>query len=270
MKIFSWTELSTETQKNIPFFSNGTGISIGSFDGIHLGHQKLLKTLVEHCTNQKLLCGVFTFSRPLPSIKHSDDYKGDITTLSQRLEIFEKFGLDFVIVADFNESFASHSGIEFLDTLIKLCNLKFLAEGIDFRCGFKGATDTQAIRYWAEQNKISTIFVDPVFYREGTDEEERISSSYIRGMILKGFFTTVTELLAHPFELDFSSFYEDFNTTNENLSSNTELIITKNKIIQVIPSESVYHCKNENNEDVRVQITPSQIILDKQATKILF
>ena len=80
--------------------------------------------------------------------------------------------------------------------------MELIAEGIDFHCGYKGATDAQAIRYWAEKNNVETVFVDPVYFKEGTDEEERISSSYIRTMIQKGFFTTANELLERPYELD--------------------------------------------------------------------
>ena len=200
MKIFYWNDL--QNQKDDFFSATKTGISIGSFDGLHKGHRVLLKTLVENCSKNKWKSGVVTFERPLPSIKHSSDYSGDISTLSQRLSLFESLGIDFVVIADFTEDFASLKGVDFLSLLVKQCNMAFLAEGVDFRCGYKGATDTSAIKYWASQNKVQCQFVNPVFYMEGTDQEERISSSFIRQMVQKSFFTTVCQLLERPYEID--------------------------------------------------------------------
>ena len=197
MQVINWNE------SNLDFLSSQTGISIGSFDGLHKGHRVLLNSLVQNCKKNNLKSGVVTFSRPLPSIKHSSDYAGDISTLKQRLELFENLGIDFVILVDFDNDFAQLKGIEFLSLLVKKYNMCFLAEGVDFRCdggkvcALLGATDSTAIQFWAKQNKIDCIFVDPVYYND-----ERISSSYIRQMIQKGFFSTVCELLERPFELD--------------------------------------------------------------------
>lgn len=263
MKVFNWNDISTNPQTAAELKAAGTGISIGSFDGIHSGHRKLLETLVANCHKEKLQAGVVTFSRPLPSIKHSSDYAGDLTTLQQRLEIFKQFNLDFVIVVNFDQTFAARSGTEFLDLLIQLCNLKILAEGVDFRCGYKGATDTQAIRYWAQNSGVETFFVDPVYYREGTDEEERISSSYIRTMIMKGFFTTAQDLLHRPYELDFSDLEME-------AAEKGKLKISKSKILQVLPPQGVYHCKNESGAEIRMEITTEDLVMDLAAKKILF
>ena len=238
MQIFKWNEIlqSLATGSEIPYFKKGCGISVGSFDGLHLGHRKLLSALVQLCKENSLLPGVISFSRPLPSIKHSGDYLGDLSTLAQRLELFEKLGLAFAIIVDFDDSFASMMGADFLNILLNVCNMSLLAEGIDFRCGFKGATDTQAIRYWAEKNNVITSFLDPVYYHEGSDEEERISSSYIRNMIQKGFFTTAQELLERPYELDIESFRKE------------------EKITQILPPDGIYHTKSENGESIRLVI----------------
>lgn len=60
MKIFSWNEIEKilESDYSHPYFKNGSGISIGSFDGIHKGHKLLLTTLIEKCRDLHLLSGV--------------------------------------------------------------------------------------------------------------------------------------------------------------------------------------------------------------------
>ena len=195
MTVFDWSLQTLDDFSQTHFFKQGTGISTGSFDGLHLGHRFLLDKLVEECKTQNLASGVITFKRPLPALKHADDYAGDISTLEERLKLLEGIGIDFVIVVDFDQEFASMKGVTFLDLLVQKLNMKLLAEGIDFRCGYKGATDTQAIKYWAAQADIQTIFVDPVYYTQADGSEERVSSSYIRHLIQKGYMTTVRELL---------------------------------------------------------------------------
>lgn len=257
MKIYSWKDIFENPHfAEADFFAPGCGITVGSFDGIHQGHSLLLKTLVNNCEKKEFLKGVVTFTRPLPSIKHSADYAGDVSTLNQRMKLLEGYGIDFVIVSDFEQSFSELSGVQFFTKLIEKCNLKLIAEGVDFRCGYKGATDASAIRYFAEDNGLESFFVEPVFYRPGTDEEERISSSYIRQMIKKGFLATVEELLQRKYSIDFGNELEgEFEISQLN---------------QVIPPVGVYHCKNEADEEVRVEITSDRIFLNQKSKEIIF
>ena len=248
MKIYTWNDilaiLNGDSNENFP----KTGISVGSFDGLHKGHRKLIGELIAAGRARGLSCGVVTFSRPLPGIKHSEDYMGDLSTLNQRLRLFEELGLDFAIIVDFDDSFASMMGTDFLSILLNVCNMELLAEGIDFRCGFKGATDAQAIRYWAEKNGVETVFVDPVYFREGTDEEERISSSYIRTMIQKGFFTTANELLERPYEIDIAQLRRAATENPPPLPGS-----------QLLPPDGLYRTENEKQELVRLTIKDGKI-----------
>lgn len=259
MKIFSWNEILNDLQNGCQcsLFSRGSGISVGSFDGLHKGHRILIKTLVEESKKKNIPSGVITFKRPLPSIKHSSDYQGDVSTLNQRLKLFEQLGLDFVILVDFNSEFAARSGSDFFQLVMKLCNMKILVEGIDFRCGYKGAMDCQAIQYFCTENKIDVHFVDPVYYSENDSLQERISSSYIRKMISMGFFATVEELLERKYQIDL----EELNASLE---------FTKGDILQVLPAAGIYHCKNQLDEDVKVEITEDILKLDVKSTYISF
>ena len=242
MKIYTWNDilaiLNGDSNEKFP----KTGISTGCFDGLHKGHRKLLSALIDACRAKGLSAGVVTFARPLPGIKHSNDYKGDLTTLNQRLNLFEQLGIDFAIIVDFDDSFASMMGADYLNILLNVCNMELLAEGIDFRCGFKGATDAQAIRYWAEKNNVETVFVDPVYFKEGTDEEERISSSYIRTMLSRGFFTTACELLERPYEIDIAALRRDPQSA------------------QLLPPDGLYRTENEKGELVRLEIKEHKIV----------
>lgn len=273
MKVFTWNDIlaSLNSGVEIPYFKNiNTGFSIGSFDGLHKGHRKLLNLLVEKCKKENLSSGVVSFTRPLPSIKHSSDYKGDLSTLPQRLKLFEQLGIDFAVIVDFDDSFSSMLGADFLNILVNVCNMKLIAEGIDFRCGYKGSTDSQAIKYFAQKNNIQAFFMNPVYQmnsenidseiiEEDEENNERISSSYIRELILKGFFTTVNELLERKYEMEIP----------ENELKN-ELKISKDRIKQVIPACGIYHCENESSKNVRVEITEKEISLSESSAKLFF
>lgn len=217
MQIFSWNDILTSlnTGKENPFFSEGCGICVGSFDGLHKGHQFLLKKMIDSCKKNELKAGAVTFTRPLPAIKHPEDYKGDICTLNQRISRLEKIGLDFIILVDFDETFASMLGSDFFTILVNVCNLKLVAEGCDFRCGYKGAMDVQALKYFCEKNEINSIFINPVYYdsenakiytpddavyseiiSNPSETIQRVSSSHIRELLQKQFHTTANLLLS--------------------------------------------------------------------------
>ncbi len=242
MNVFTWSQKELHDFSQTDFYKGGTGVSVGSFDGLHLGHRFLLQELVSKCSSKNIAPGLITFTRPLPAYKHSDDYTGDISTLGQRLRLFEEMGMQFVFIVDFTQDFSGLKGVDFLNILHENLNMKFIAEGIDFRCGYKGATDTQAIKYWAEQNNIDFSFVDPVYYTEADGEEERVSSSYIRKMIQKGFFNTAKELLARPYQIDIEQIKEQGCST------------------QILPPDGFYSCTDENQKSVRVQIQNHQLV----------
>lgn len=247
MEIFNWNDIkdSLFSSNLIAGFENGSGISIGSFDGLHQGHRLLISTLVEHCKSMGIKSGVVSFTRPLPSYKHAEDYQGDLTTLNQRLKLFTEAGLDFAIIVDFTKDFSELKGVEFLQLLVNSFNMKFIAEGVDFRCGYKGSTDISAIKYFADQSLVKYEFVEPVYYRPGTDEEERISSSYIRNMVLKRFLSTAEELLERPYSLEL-----EFNSD--------QMKIPLTEIKQAVPPSGVYQAKI-NGQSVRVEITDTDL-----------
>lgn len=251
MKVFEWNQIELQNFSQTDFFARGTGISVGSFDGLHLGHRFLLQKLTTGSSERGVAAGLITFTRPLPAYKHSDDYTGDISTINQRLALFEELGIEFVFIVDFTQDFSGLKGVDFLNILKQKLNMKFIAEGIDFRCGYKGATDTQAIKYWAQQNNVDFSFVDPVYYTEADGKEERVSSSYIRKMIQKGFFNTAKELLARPYQIDIDQIREQGTST------------------QIFPPDGFYNCSTETGSPVRVQIQNHQLVVIPDCKSII-
>lgn len=196
MQIFSWNDILTSlnTGNSILFFEQSSGISVGSFDGLHKGHKVLINTLVNECKKNNLLSGIVTFTRSLTNVKKNIDSVNDILTLEERLKLLEKLNVDFVIVIDFTEKVAEMSGNQFFDILVSVCKMKFLCEGVDFKCGYKGAFDRTAIEQYCTDKNIILKLIELVNY-EVNGKQERISSSVIRSLIAHGNKDLASELL---------------------------------------------------------------------------
>lgn len=259
MKIFRWQDISSI--KDSVFFDRGTGLSTGSFDGVHLGHRSLINTLVEGCKKRDFAPGIISFTRPLPSMKKAGTYPGDISTLSQRLSIFEELGIEFVILVDFDEAFARNSGYDYLKILKDNCNMKYLVEGFDFRCGYKGATDVSAIKSYSNDLGFDSDFVDAVIFSDENGVNQRISSSFVRNLIMENRFEVVKELLKRNFVLDLTGIEKKY--------TGGQVCYNRDEIIQVLPAIGEYICRIEEQK-IHVSITEDKVYVDGDMTNIVF
>lgn len=195
MKVFSWDDILKNkgcSSLAADYFARGTALTIGSFDGPHLGHLTLFKEVLNYAEKNGLISGVVTFRKPLPSFKHASSYMGDISTLDERLAVFEKLGFDFSLVIEFDEDFANIEGGIFFEILRDSMNLAFLAEGVDFKCGHKGSYGKDQIERFCLENGLKCSFL-PLVKKNG----ERISSSKIRELLCADSVEEANELLVH-------------------------------------------------------------------------
>ena len=224
-KIYSWEQISSG-KFNQDFVKKGIALTIGSFDGSHLGHRELFNAVISQ-KEKGLVPGVFAFSRSLRFYKNPQTYEGDVVSLSQKIESFKSLGFEFAVIIDFSADFGKIEGRDFLSVLANKCGLKYLAEGIDFHCGYKGSTGVEQIKEIAGQLGFSIEIIDPVIY-----EGERISSSRIRSGIVEKAFSKVTNMLSHPFELDCTGFKWKLDSER--------VISTQKKGVQLLPPDGHY------------------------------
>ncbi len=241
MQVLSWND------SDFPQFSGKeTAVTIGSFDGLHKGHRVLIDTLTKTCIEKHFHSVVITFTRPLPAIKHAGDYAGDISSLPQRLALFEQLGIESVILVDFTDKFAAVSGTDFLSSLVQRINMKCLVEGFDFHCGYKGKTQRKEIEAWAAATHVETHFVPPVYCKTKDGKTERISSSFIRHMILEGNFAAAAELLQRPYELD--------------LAEIRRAAATNSAFTQLLPPDGSYRALSESSEPISIEIKAGKLL----------
>lgn len=226
MKIYSWEQIE-KGRFDEDFKNQGIAATIGSFDGSHLGHQALFDAVL---SQKDLVPGVFTFTKSLRAIKDPEHYPGDVVSISQKLCSLYQKGFKYVINVDFSDEFRRMKGRDFLHLMIKKCGLKYLAEGKDFHCGYKGQTDMNMIAELALAFGFKLDTIDSVLY-----EGERVSSSRIRQCVLEKRFDEVKDMLQNPFAYDCSGLYWEENHSNGKFE-----ISAKFRRKRIIPPDGKY------------------------------
>jgi riboflavin kinase/FMN adenylyltransferase len=172
--LVEWTEF---IEKGLPTGVKKASVTIGVFDGVHRGHRALIERVVSH--NAENTPVVITFRENHKGGKTADN----IQSFGEKAAMLESLGVEILLVIDFTESFKRMAGIEFLNILLKHCNIGFFAVGSAFRCGYKLDTDAAAI-----QNFFSSRNIPVEIIPEITENSLPISSSRIRSALAAGDF----------------------------------------------------------------------------------
>lgn len=165
---------------------------IGTFDGVHLGHQEVINTARQLATAKGLPLVIVTFDRHPAAILRPDRKPPSIQGISENLMAFEASGADVCLVLTFNQDFAETSAETFYEEiLVRLLRAVHVVIGGDFGFG-SGRKGTGA---WLA-NHMSTTIVEP-FSVDGT----RVSSTEVRQAIQGGSIETANRYLGRPFAI---------------------------------------------------------------------
>jgi len=177
---------------NLNLKHHGGVIAIGNFDGLHLGHQKVIKEAKRKARKNKLPFGVMTFE-PVPVMffsKNNKDHR--INSLNQKKEQFKKFKLDYLIIIKFDKKFSSLSAEEFIKKIIfKKTKCRYLYVSKNFKFGFKRLGNIRTLKKFEKKFNYKNIITNP--YKKN---KIIISSTYIRKKIRAGKIDLVNKLLA--------------------------------------------------------------------------
>ena len=166
-------------------------IAIGNFDGIHLGHQKVINDAKKKAKKNRLPFGLMTFE-PVPVMFFNKKIKNHrINSLEQKKDQLKKLKLNFLIVIKFNKKFSSLSPEEFIKKIIhKKTNCRFLYVSKNFKFGFKRKGNIETLKKYEKQYDFKNVIVKPFKVKKKT-----ISSTFIRKKIRKGHIEEVNKLL---------------------------------------------------------------------------
>ncbi|MDO4781798.1 MAG: bifunctional riboflavin kinase/FAD synthetase [Capnocytophaga felis] len=173
----------------------GSVITIGTFDGVHLGHRKIIKKLVETAKNQNLLATIFTFFPHPRMVVHQDSELKLIHTLDEKKHVLKSLGINQLVVCPFDDSFSKMSAETFVeDLLVKRLKAKKVIIGYDHRFGRNRTADINDMRKFGEKYGFE---VEEIPAQEVN--EVSVSSTKIRKAISEGDIKTAWEYLGVPF-----------------------------------------------------------------------
>ena len=190
MKIYNNTNLNLKHKKAV--------IAVGNFDGLHLGHQKVLKEAKIMAKKLKLPFGAITFE-PMPVMFFNKKIKNyRINSLNQKKNGFKKLKLDFLIIIKFNKIFSFLTAEKFIENIIyKKINCKYLYISKNFKFGFKRKGNLKTLKFFENKFGYKSIITKP--YKKN---KKIISSTIIRKKITSGKINEANKLLGRKWSIE--------------------------------------------------------------------
>ena len=166
-------------------------IAIGNFDGLHLGHQKVIKEAKQKAKKNRIPFGVMTFE-PVPVMFFNNKIKNHrINSLEQKKTQLKKLKLDFLIIVKFNKNFSTQSAEEFIKKIIfKKTKCKYLYVSKNFKFGFERQGNIKTLKKFEKKYDFKNIITKP--FKRGN---KIISSTLLRNKIRLGKIDVVNKLL---------------------------------------------------------------------------
>lgn len=172
-------------------------LALGNFDGVHLGHQRILRTVVERAREQKGLAAVFTFLQHPQRVLHHSQDPPLLSSPQHRLLLFHELGVEVCFLLHFTLRFSQTSPTDFVvDWLVKRLRVKEVHLGYNahFGCGRKG--DSVLMKELAQRHNFGFFEAESVQVNG-----EFVSSSLIRRLVASGDLIRVRQLLGRPFSI---------------------------------------------------------------------
>ena len=166
-------------------------ILIGNFDGLHVGHQKLFSFAKKYKKKHKIKIGVFTFE-PMPKMFFNKNLKNfRISNKIQKINLLEKFGVDFVVIKKFDKNFSKTKSIDFIKNILnKKLNAKFIFVSNNFRFGNKREGNVKQLIKYENIYNYRIIKPQPLLAKKKV-----ISSTLIRNFLQNGKLNKANKLL---------------------------------------------------------------------------
>ena len=235
MKIFNNIQSYSPEKESI--------LTIGTFDGVHIGHNKILTKLVEESKKNNLSSLIMTFfPHPRMVLQKSQEIKM-IDTIDEKIHLFEKTGVDNLIIQPFDENFSKIRAKEFVEEiLVKKLKIKHIIIGYDHRFGKDREASVEDLKKFG----LNYMFtVEEIAAQE--IHSIAISSTKIRNAILKGEIKKCNEYLGRNFMLTGEVVHGDGLGKKINFpTANIEIIDT----YKIIPKNGVYLVKTIINSEI--------------------
>jgi phosphoribosyl 1,2-cyclic phosphate phosphodiesterase len=192
------SDLGSAAQAGVPVpRARGSVIAIGNFDGIHLGHQRVLAYCIALAKETGAVATAVTFEPPPLKVLRPEAAPLRISTNQQRMAWFEALGMEAAVVLPFTMELARLSPEDFVDEiLVRQLQVRAVVVGDNFRFGHRQAGDVKFLREAGMRNGFDVIVHEPVVL-----DGEAVSSTRIRKLIAEGDVTRAARMLGRAFAL---------------------------------------------------------------------
>ena len=183
---------------NIPNRYKRSAVAIGNFDGVHKGHQKIFANAKKFSKKNKIKFGIITFT-PLPVMFFNKKIKNHrLISEGQKLKLFKKYGVDFVINIKFNKIFSKQSAEKFISKIIyKKINPKFIFVSNNFKFGNKRKGNINLLKRLSNKYDYRLINTKAFKYKK-----KIVSSTRIRKCLQTGNINLANLLLSRTWFID--------------------------------------------------------------------
>ncbi|RED66076.1 bifunctional riboflavin kinase/FAD synthetase [Cohnella lupini] len=172
----------------------GISLAIGFFDGVHLGHQEVVRQAVSLARQQGLVPAVMTFDpHPRVVLGHGSQYQTVLTPLADKLELLADLGVEAAYVIHFDHDFSEVTAEKFIKSFISPLGVKATTVGFDFSFGHRGEGNADTLRLYGN-GEIHVQVISPVFL-----EGDKVSSTRIRDRLADGECHDASLLLGRPY-----------------------------------------------------------------------
>lgn len=179
------------------FNRKNTCLAIGAFDGLHQGHQLIIKNAIKVARKNNYPAGVLSFEPHPLKIIPGKIPPPSIVSRKQKISLLENLGLDYYFEQKFNLEFAKLRPEEFVkEILLNKIKVNTIVVGDDFRFAYKNKGNVEDLRKMAEQYNFKAKIISQL-----EESDDRISSTRIRSLLAKGKINRANYLLGRPFQL---------------------------------------------------------------------
>src|SRR3954453_1868067 len=181
----------------------GTAVTIGAYDGVHLGHRAVIATVRRLAGERGLATAVVTFDRHPASVVRPESAPRLLTDLDQKLELLEGTGVDYALVVHFDEERSKESAEDFVrEVLVGCLNVKLVVVGADFHFGHQRRGNVPLLTEMGRELGFDVIGLSLVGPNgEPARDEAQVSSTAIRRALVAGDLATANAMLGRPHEV---------------------------------------------------------------------
>ena len=207
---------------------------LGYMDGVHIGHQKLIDTVIKKSTAHNSFSGVFTFNGLLYT-KSIPSFRGLLTPHDEKVELLDKLGIESMILSDFTEKLRDMPAIDFVKIMLKeKLDARFVACGPGFSFGKGGLGKSEDLVKFCNLVGIEAEVIGSVHY-----EGKPVSSTRIRNLLLEGNVEDASKMLGRNYKI--SGQVVHGHGIGKVLGFPTANITVPDKM-KLVPGDGVYAC----------------------------